>query len=387
MSLGVIGGCDTTATIGDEIKQDAEAELNDDTLVAMGGPLADDDDDDDDDGCDDDDDAPNGKKLFNKETFQGNGRTCRTCHTKSTGALSPAQVQAAYAEDPTGPLFRSIDSDDGVGNDYSRLLAHATVRVTIPLPPGWTLVDDPQATEVTLLRGVPTTMNVPSLDDIFMYDARYDSLEAQALGAIDAHAEPGRPPTPQELEAIADFQQTKKFFNNKKLKKWALKGGPPPQLPPGETESEIRGREFFLPGPNGLCAFCHDGPMLNETSGFLPEPPLPAGVRVFTAFVSELNPGNLPVHTFEVDNGDGTTTIVQTPDPGRALITGDLADLNLFRTPTLWGVEHTAPYFHDNSAATLEEMMDHYSDYFVIAGFPAFTEQEKTDIINYLKLL
>ena len=27
------------------------------------------------------------------------------------------------------PLFRSIDSDDGVGEDYSRLLEHATVRV------------------------------------------------------------------------------------------------------------------------------------------------------------------------------------------------------------------------------------------------------------------
>lgn len=334
-----------------------------------------------------DDDTPNGKRLFERETFDGNGRTCDTCHTKDTGALSPSQVQAAFAHDPSDPLFRAIDSDDGTGASYDRLLSDATVFVSIPLPPGWTLADDPSATMVTLARGVSTTMNVPSLDDIFMADARFDNLEDQALGAINAHAEPGRQPTVEELEAIAEHQQTKKFFNNKALEKWALKGGPPPSLPPGKTAAEIRGREWFVPGPNGACAFCHAGPMLDETSAFLPTPPLPPGTRIFTAFVSELNPGNRPLITFIVDNGDGTNTIVETPDPGRALITGNLADLNLFRTPTLWGVKHTAPYFHDNSAADLPALMDHYSDYFVIAGFPALTEEQKTDIIAYMNLL
>lgn len=340
----------------------------------------------DDDQGEDDDDSPNGKRLFNKETFDGNGRTCRTCHSKDTGTLSPAQAQAAFAHDPSGPLFRAIDSDDGTGASYDRLLDDATVLVTLPLPPGWTLADDPAATTVTLARGIPTTMNVPSLDDLFMVDARFETLEDQALGAVNGHAEPGRQPTPAELEAIADFQQTKKFFNNEQLEKWAH-GGPTPELPPGETESELRGREWFVPGPNGACAFCHAGPMLNETSEFLPAPPLPAGTRIFTAFVSELNPGARPVQTFIVDNGDGTNTIVESPDPGRALITGDLADLNLFRTPTVWGVKHTAPYFHDNSAPDLPALMDHYSAYFVLAGLPALTEQQKADIIAYMNLL
>jgi cytochrome c peroxidase len=330
--------------------------------------------------------AVNGKKLFEDETFGGNGRTCQTCHTKATGTLSPAQVQEAFADDPSGPLFRAIDSDDGTGASYERLLTDATVLVSIPLPPGWSLADDPQATEVLLPRGIPTTMNVPSLDDLFMVDARFDTLEEQALGAIDSHAEPGRQPTQAELEAIADFQQTNQFFNDNRLKHWA-NGGPPPELPQGTTESEIRGRVWFVPGPQGVCAFCHAGPMLDETSEFLPTPPLPAGTRIFTAFVSELNPGNRPVRTFLVEDGDGEPTVVETPDPGRALITGDLADLNLFRTPTLWGAKHTAPYFHDNSAPDLQAMVDHYSDYFVLAGLPALTEQEKQDIIAYMNLL
>jgi hypothetical protein len=329
------------------------------------------------------DDHENGKKLFEEETFGGNGRTCRTCHSAETGTLSPAQVQAAFADDPQGPLFRAIDSDDGTGASYERLLADATVLVSIPLPPGWSLADDPGATEVVLARGIPTTMNVPSLDDLFMVDARFDTLEAQALGAVNGHAEPGRQPTPAELAAIAGFEQTNKFFNDNRLKDWA-NGGPPPELPPGETESEIRGREFFVPGPNGLCALCHAGPMLDETSEFLP--PLPEGVRIFTAFVSELNPGNRPVQTFVVETDEGTVE-VQTPDPGRALITGNLADLNLFRTGTLWGAKHTAPYFHDNSAADLHELVDHYSDGFVLGGFPAFTDQQKEDIVAYMNLL
>ena len=34
-----------------------------------------------------------GKKLFDKETFGGNGRTCLTCHSKNTGTLTLADVQ------------------------------------------------------------------------------------------------------------------------------------------------------------------------------------------------------------------------------------------------------------------------------------------------------
>lgn len=329
--------------------------------------------------------APNGKTLFEKETFEGNGRTCRTCHTKDTGALSPEQVQEAFDDDPDGPLFRAIDSDDGLGLSYDRLLTDATVLVDIPLPAGWTRVDDPSATFARFARAVPTTNNVPSLDVLFMADGRFTTLETQALGAVHAHAEPGREPTEAELEAIADFQQTNKFFSNNKLKHYA-DGGPAPTLPPGKTAAEKRGRNWFVPSVAGVCGHCHAGPMLNETSEFLLAP-LPPGSRFFTAFVSELNKAGNPVQSFEVDNGDGTTQIVQSPDPGLALVTGNVADLNLFRIPTVWGAKDTAPYFHDNSAATLEDLMQHYSDYFQIVGLPPLTDQEQADIIAYMQLL
>ena len=34
-----------------------------------------------------------GRRLFRKETFGGNGRTCETCHSRKTGTLSPDDVQ------------------------------------------------------------------------------------------------------------------------------------------------------------------------------------------------------------------------------------------------------------------------------------------------------
>jgi cytochrome c peroxidase len=45
----------------------------------------------------------------------------------------------------------------------------------------------------------------------------------------------------------------------------------------------------------------------------------------------------------------------ETPDPGRFAITGDEADTQVFKVPSLRNVSHTAPYFHDGSVASLNE--------------------------------
>ena len=39
-------------------------------------------------------------------------------------------------------------------------------------------------------------------------------------------------------------------------------------------------------------------------------------------------------------------------------------DWNKFDVPGLRGISRTAPYFHNNSAATLEELVDHYIELF-----------------------
>jgi cytochrome c peroxidase len=46
------------------------------------------------------------------------------------------------------------------------------------------------------------------------------------------------------------------------------------------------------------------------------------------------------------------------------LLTGQPADLGVFDVTQLRGISRTAPYFHNNSAATLEEVIDHYVAFF-----------------------
>ena len=48
-------------------------------------------------------------------------------------------------------------------------------------------------------------------------------------------------------------------------------------------------------------------------------------------------------------------------DAGRFRLTGDEADRALFKVPSLRNIELTAPYMHDGSLTSLEEIIEHYN--------------------------
>ena len=370
-----------------------------------------------------------GKFLFEHETFGGNGRVCRTCHDNQTGSISPASVKARFLAQPNEPLFRSIDSDDGGNNSaYERLKNFATVLVSVDLPPYVRLADDPGATKVTLERGVPSVFDKnPVLEPVLMADAREPNLAHQALDAALGHAQATLTPTPEQLAKIAQFE-SEQLFSSYALASFAH-GGAAPKLPLGFTDSQKRGRKFiedvpFNPpttGMAGVCSLCHSGPMLNVTKQIVANGIVlqPAGARVSTAFVSELNDRHRPQrqYLFTIPAGtavpplpappdflntsaDGSTTVAfTTSDPGLALtanaplIHGDVTiavgAFNLFKIPTLWNVRNTAPYFHDNSAPTLPVLVEHYNRFFTspVFGLPPLSAQDQADIVAYLKLL
>ncbi len=340
-----------------------------------------------------------GGDLFAHATFGGNGRTCATCHSATSGTLDPAQAQARFLANPNDPLFRALDSDNGAGLTYSRLLTQATIRVTLPLPPNVHIVEQPTARSVTLNRSIPTVVNT-ALEPVLMLDGREDDLAEQAVGAVHAHYQNLIEPTASEATRIAQFERG--LFSSPALRDFAEDNDAVPVLPPGTTDSEKRGRTFFVAGPRGLCAQCHSGPMLNTTNDL--NIVQPGGSRFSTAFVSELNHTGNPVLTYVFDLPDGRTLTMASPDPGRGLITGnpcadvatvcnDVTALATFKIPTLWGIGKTAPYFHDNSAATFEAVLDHYEIYFTLTAIldnaPEFllTPQDKADIVAYLRLL
>jgi hypothetical protein len=348
-----------------------------------------------------------GRRLFDVETFGGNGRTCRTCHSKQTGTFTPEEALLRLALDPSDPLFLHDGLDDGI-EGTSRITEHATVRIEIPLPPSVVLLDDPARRSVILNRGTPTTMNTPALDRQLMYDTREPDLLQQAFNAIAGHAQNTRQPTVLELELIKEFQQTDaRFFSSEVLRAFA-NGGPPPQLPAGTTDSERRGRAMFDNVPfdgvstRGICNSCHSGPMLNRAAAGNPFGLPPGGLRAGIG-ISERNLIGNPLYSFVVTNQDGSVVVVRdTPDPGAMLNNPPPSAppgvptpprsffANLFKILPLWGVSDTAPYFHDNSAKTLEDVAEHYAFFFLTSpsttGF-VFTAQDQADMVAFLRLL
>ena len=367
----------------------------------------------------------NGKKLFEKETFGGNGRTCQTCHSKRTGTVTLADVQRIIEKSDADDRFLMHDAldDDGVGT--TRVQTHATIRLTISLPPWVSLADEPGATHVTVFRGIPSTRNTPALDPILNHDGRPPTVQEQARGAIRDHYENTVEPTPAQLDAIAEFQQTNpQFFSSDALKTFAA-GGPPPELPPGITPAEKRGRTFLVDAPfappstKGICALCHSGPMLNmvnqahsDFGGGRPR----AGVRFFNTGVTIVNAPDNPIRTWIINDGVNPVVTMQSPDLGLLLhptlvmhpshppVPPPFAVpraffAEQFKIPTLWGVKDTAPYFHNNGAKTLRDAVAHYQRFFnfpcgvdpvgscSLGGFIVLTDEDVDDIVAYLKLL
>jgi cytochrome c peroxidase len=93
----------------------------------------------------------------------------------------------------------------------------------------------------------------------------------------------------------------------------------------------------------------------------------------------------------------GLRTKDPTADGGVGDVTLRSADLGSFKSPSLRNVEVTAPYGHDGRFATLDALIDHYSDklvrdsnlsyYSTLVGPLKFTTSEKAAIIAFLKTL
>jgi len=81
-------------------------------------------------------------------------------------------------------------------------------------------------------------------------------------------------------------------------------------------------------------------------------------------------------------------------DKGRYLVTGNEEDTGAFKTPTLREIEHTAPYMHNGSIETLEQVIEFYNrggnpnPYLSDDILPLqLTDKEKRDLINFLRSL
>ena len=84
----------------------------------------------------------------------------------------------------------------------------------------------------------------------------------------------------------------------------------------------------------------------------------------------------------------------ENPDLGRYVVTNDEDDKGAFKTPTLRDIEKTAPYMHDGSLATLEEVVHYYNiggnknEYLSPLIEPlGLNETDEADIVAFMKTL
>ncbi|HKT51398.1 MAG TPA: hypothetical protein VJV96_13940 [Candidatus Angelobacter sp.] len=185
--------------------------------------------------------------------------------------------------------------------------------------------------------------------------------------------------------------------------KWAtMKGKADSNGRPAARAAVARGQALFnsfpitisgvsglndLPGVpssfSGTCTTCHNAPNVGNHSVALA---INIGVTDFPALPA-LDIDGLPVYTITCSAsavtpiGKGST--IQTTDPGRALVTGNCADIGKTKGPILRGLAARAPYFHNGSAATLRDVVNFYDQRFGLN----LTEEQKSDLVAFLQTL
>jgi len=139
----------------------------------------------------------------------------------------------------------------------------------------------------------------------------------------------------------------------------------------------------------GTCTTCHDAPNVGNHS--LPLP-LEIGTSRSAQFetdpqiqaaLGQLSMPDLPVFQIVCNEGPDAGEITYTSDPGKATLSGLCTDVGRGKGPILRGLAARAPYFHNGAAATLDEVVEFYNDRFQMS----LTEQERRDLVNFLKTL
>ncbi len=390
--------------------------------------------------------TPSGTIDTSNAFFQSlgtNGRTCNSCHFADQGwSITPRGLRRLFRD--TGgndPLFNPIDGADSPTAPYGtvaerraasrNLLERGLVRVALPASrptPTWDLdieiLADP--TNANALKPTNNTVSffrrpLPTTNLRFQAAINWDGrntpdpndmrpgLLAQANGATLNHAQPTGPIDDATRAEIVDLETslaTAQIRHEEvgRLDRLGARGGPEllVSLPFsigmnsgasfdakvfdvydawtgrwGDRGRVANGQRVFnektFGASGGTCGGCHNTPNVGSSSRF----------AFFDVGVSAASRWNGKVPLYRVRQRSNPASFVDTTDPGRAMITGNIADVNRFKAPSLRGLAARPPYFHDGSATSIAEVVDHYEVAFAIP----FTNEEKRDLVLFLESL
>lgn len=280
-----------------------------------------------------------GRDLFFNETFEGNGRTCGTCHrAEDNFAISPPFIATLPPDDP---LFVAEVQPD-LGRDFESPRLMRELALILENQDGFA-----DLSADFNMRGVPHTLALGTsvasgagprtgwAGDGAPGDG---SLRAFATGAVIQHFTkttnrvPGvdfRLPTEEELDALEAFQLSLGRSEDLSLP-LRLRG-----------VVAARGQEIFMDNTAGKCNACHFNAGANgDPAIFGPN----AGNLNFDTGVEALP-----------DQPADLTGELNPPDDGLG-IPGD----GTFNTPPLVEAADTGPFFHNNAVETIEGAVAFY---------------------------
>ena len=306
-----------------------------------------------------------GRRLFYDKRLSANRtQSCSSCHRQARAFSEPAST----ATGSTGEAHRR-NSMALVNVAYSASLTWAHPNIT-------TLEEHML---IPLFGEAPVEMGAAGHEQEILEriesDPTYRELFARAFPF-----ERNRIRFDIIAKSIASFVRTLTSFDSP-FDRYAY-GGEDAAL----SESQIRGMDLFM-SERLECSHCH--------SGFN-----------FSQFVThEANtPAERPFHiTGLYYLGERHLSGF---DYGLFEVTADPADKDRFKAPTLRNIEYSAPYMHDGSLATLEDVINFYAGggreitqgphlgdgrehpgkSVFVRGF-VLSEEEKQDVVNFLRSL
>ena len=281
-----------------------------------------------------------GKEIFFNQTFDGNGRTCGTCHrAENNFTIDPAFIATLPDDDPLfvaefNPDLKHNFENPRLMRKFGLILENANGYDNLA--------------HKFVLRGVPHTLGLrfsvnSDLGPLTGWSgdgAPGDgSLRAFAAGAVIQHFTRTlnripdvdfRLPTEAELDALEAYQLSL--------------GRPAELILPLALKSKVagRGQEIFNSSTRGKCFICHfNGGANGDPAVF----GVNAGNLNFNTGVEGLagRPQDPPGELVPPDDGFGT--------PGDGT----------FNTPSLIEAADTGPYFHNNAVETLEAAVAFYN--------------------------
>lgn len=374
-----------------------------------------------------------GPSLTHGGPVVSNGRTCFTCHRGPDTAFGLGSLPLSSHIPLTDTLFTEIAADAGGDPDAMFNLDQlGLTKYRINRFNPTRDIEDPYR-QVFGWRKAPTLTNVAFAHG-FLTDGRGRVMFETARGAVFSHTQSSDERFDDLIRARrSDFDDLEAFLfgivsdpqllalrdpshadhdalvENPFITVDLQADGPSAEV----LQARTAGRKVF----QDYCyRSCHNTPnVFNNLSnvegtgnGERPEdfaPMAPSVGRNFDVGVSERNAHGLrfsrdmgggvfqPI-VIPLANEDGSTNehLVET-DIGLAASTGRTEDIGRFKVPQLRNLAANAPYFHDNSAATIEEVVDYfdsddYNDSKDGMRFPIhLTPSQRTDLIAFLQVL